>query len=1068
MMKILFILLLGSSFALSAHAEKLLLEVLPTQVKKVEKKLKGKLQKFTTYKSNYFDNLYEYEVSRKNISSEVEKIQAMSIVKSVEKLTQVSGSSIEIPDITIDRTKDPLFIYQWGLAFNGQRILNELTGIKNIELPFVKDSDIGIKDLADLTSKFKKDVLVAVIDTGVDYNHPDLKANIYTNELECIKGEIPFEPETNHDDNEYAGDCKGWNFTGKKDNGSNRPDDFVGHGTHISGIIAGVRNNNYGISGVSNRIKILPIKVLSNTAEDSQTLGTSDRLIKAILYAVQMKADVINLSLGWPLSFDKKHLIEAVQEAVKNGVTVVAAAGNNDHSEPIMPCGYEGVICVGSSDPDKSVSDFSNFGAHVDVLAPGNNILSTYPTANTPLFFDTNGFEIKSGTSQSTPYVSALVASIKGIYAGISEQEVRARVLGSTVGPHIRNKKFANGSLINFNAALVTNISPMLKPSFKGFNRVKIDAKTGKFNFEIKFEHFGTIPDNSSVTIHKQKNIKFDQYDFLLNSETLNIIVTGTISDLTQNLTQQIRLSVVTANKSVKYLFEKRFYIDFTEVSSAKRYEIIGANPKSVTNFETVHYMHHKYDFPFYYTTTKGREPKDGVFVSLFSRVNDKVMNLGRIRLPRAKSILSVHRVDANLDGKADILIRSLIELEKKEGQKEAESTIMYSYLTEKLRPLFFEVEKTPEGRNKIKSFSHMQLRFEKVILQDLNDFSFGIANYGKYGKVLVPVYKTFGDKPKADTNPNPFARLRKRVFSDKIYYYDPVIEGDKSYLITRTINDNSFIDAFKRKIRFKPFEQVFVVKFAKQSFADIKAGKISLLLSHESERKLPKNYVLTISDLQNRVWSVQKTKGEQLNLSSFISERSFMLDAETVLKHDVQSQIIGYQKSTKLSWQEYSLHDDRVEYVSIDQNNILDPLELPIQAYTDGVTSYRFFQTPSRIFLEKNVRGEKIKYSFPVHISSFLPGVLFREQHYPISFVNKGKKYPALYVDSTQISSRNIYLITVDGEKIYAPINFNFNIPKNCKALNPVIIEGYKYEYSIQCFSKNGGSELIYVPLEV
>ena len=93
---------------------------------------------------------------------------------------------------------------------------------------------------------------------------------------------------------------------------------------------------------------------------------------------------------------------------------------------------------------------------------------------------------------------------------------------------------------------------------------------------------------------------------------------------------------------------------------------------------------------------------------------------------------------------------------------------------------------------------------------------------------------------------------------------------------------------------------------------------------------------------------------------------------------------------------------------------------------------------------------------------------MLFREQHYPISFVDKGMKVPALYVDSTQIASRNIYLITFKDDQIYAPISFNVNVPENCKTLNPVIIDTYKYEYSIHCFNDNGKSELIYIPLEV
>jgi hypothetical protein len=1032
------------------------------------KVLKGEWKKFTNHKSAYFSNLYEYKLPGKISDSEIEKLKNLSFVESVETLTQISTSSIKPAEVNTSRSKDPYYIYQWGLDFQGQKVFNELNDIENYLIPGNKNSDIGIGHLDILTKKFKKDVVVAIIDTGVDYNHPDLKNNININSVECENGEIPYEPKESNDDNIYPGDCKGWNFTGKDELGTNQPEDYVGHGTHIAGIISATRNNNTGISGVSNRIKLLPIKVLSNQSEDSQALGTSDRLSKAILYAIAMKADVINLSLGWPLSFDKEHLKEAVKAAVEAGVTVVSAAGNNDHSEPIMPCAYDGVICVGSTDPDQKMSDFSNYGAHVDVLAPGNNILSTYPTASTPLFFDVNGYEIKSGTSQATPYVSALVATIKGVFPELSEDGVKAKLLASTQTPYNTEKKFSNGGIINFSKAM-DKTGSVVKPNFKGFNRVKVNLAEQTFNFSINFKNYGTDFKKAKATFSANGQIDLDQSVFNIDSENMTAVVSGKIKDLNINILQKFSLKVEFGNKSKDYSFEKRFYIEFSEIKTAKAYDIVGANPKSITKMATLNQNHHYHEFPYYYTES---DSKDGIIMSLFTRQGDKVKNIGTALVPDAKSILSIHRVDANLDGTADILIRSLIEIEKidgevdEDGKKETEQTIQYSYLTEKLRPLYSEVEMI-DGARKRKDFSHMRLKFEGVILQDLSDFAFGKVDFGKYGKILVPVYLTYGEQPEADTNPNPFARLRRRVFSSKLYYYEPLIVNEKVELTTRTINDNKFTDKFKRKIRFKPFEQVFMVKFNKQSFNDIKNGEFSILVSHESERKLPRNYILSISDLEKRKWNVNKTKGASLNLSNFITERAFDLNSNTMLAHDSDLKLVGYEKSSRLMWEEYSLSGDRINYNSVVQENTRDTLEYPIKTYFEDDKTFRLFLTPSRIFMDVSKNGESKKLSFPVHVSSFLPGMLFREQHFPISYVENGKKKPALYVDSTQISSRNIYLITADEDKIVAPIKYNVNIPERCKAMNPVVLDGYKYEYSIQCFKKRGKSELIFVPLE-
>ena len=1030
------------------------------------KTFKGKWTLFTHYHSDYFQNLYNYEVNSTLAQNEINRLKSLSITDTIEDIITVTSSSIDPAPISTSKSKDPFYIYQWGLDFQNQKVFNEINDLENQLIKGIKTSDINAGNLDNLNAKFKKDIIVAIIDTGVDYNHPDLFNNIYTNDIECIDGKIPFDPVISHDENIYPGDCKGWDFTGKKELGSNRPEDFVGHGTHLAGIISATRNNNIGLSGFSNRIKILPIKVLTNKGESSQAIGTSDRLSKAILYAISMKADVINLSLGWPLSFDREHLKNAVLEAVKQGVTVVAAAGNNDHSEPIMPCGYQGVICVGSSDPDMKISDFSNFGAHVDVLAPGNNILSTFPTANTPLFFDFNGYEIKSGTSQSTPYVSALVASIKGVHPELSENEVKLRVFNSAKTPYISDNKFSNGSIINFKRAL-EKPGRILKPIFKGFNRVKVDIIDKSFNFEIKLNDFGTNIEDGIITIEKQNNVIFNKRIFKLGPTHKKINVSGKLKNLDINFLQKFTLKISYHGLTDIYKFEKRFYLDLVDSIHIKKFEIIGANPKSVTQISTLNQMHHPYDFPFYYTTT---ENKKGLVVSLFTKKNDKIMNIGTTILPAAKSLLSIHRVDVNNDGKADILVRSLIEVENKGDQlnesSEKSTTIMYSYLNESMNPLFFE-KKVIGNKNKIINHSHMHLNFEGVILQDLKNFAFSKVDFGKYGKISIPVYTTYGAQPSSDTNPNPFSQLRRRVFSSKIYFFEPKISEKGVSLTTRTFNTNKFTDSFKKKIGFRPFEQVFVVKFMQQSFSDIKTGKFSLLISHESERKLPHNYTLKVHDLINRKWSLDEIKGQNLNLSDFITERAYDLTKKSQYEHDVTLQIIGYEKSSSLMWEEYTIKENRLNALSIVQKNIFDPLEFPIKTYISGEKTFRFYLTPSRIYLEQRDAENKKTFTFPVHVSSFLPGVLFREQHYPISLFASGENKPAIYVDSTQISSRNIYLITTDEEKMYAPVRFNFNIPENCKALNPVVIDAYKYEYSIQCFNTNGTSEIIYVPLE-
>jgi len=148
------------------------------------------------------------------------------------------------------------------------------------------------------------------------------------------------------------------------------------------------------------------------------------RVAKAIYYAVDRKVDVINLSLGWPKSIDTHYVRKAFQYAFDHGVSIVAAAGNNDSQYPIFPCAYKAVICVGSHSIDNKISAFSNYGGHVDVAAAGDNILSTYPGTMQQRFFPSNGYEIKNGTSFASPVISAYVAILKTIDNSLSQKDI--------------------------------------------------------------------------------------------------------------------------------------------------------------------------------------------------------------------------------------------------------------------------------------------------------------------------------------------------------------------------------------------------------------------------------------------------------------------------------------------------------------------------------------------------------------------------------------------------------------------------------------------------------------------
>lgn len=233
-------------------------------------------------------------------------------------------------------------------------------------------------------------ITVAVIDTGIDLDHPDLAANLVA----------------------------GKSFV----SGTSSADDDAGHGTHVAGIIAAVSNNG-GVIGVAPEASLMPVKVL-----DSAGSGSIAEVADGIIWAADNGAEVINLSLGTVSS--SATLKEAVDYAYKQGVLVVAAGGNCGDSsyylngcsyqdQPVYPGAYSNVMAVASTDSSDNQSSFSNQGSYIDVAAPGSTIYSTYPASS---------YATMSGTSMATPHVAGLAALVWSKNSGLTNQEVGAQI----------------------------------------------------------------------------------------------------------------------------------------------------------------------------------------------------------------------------------------------------------------------------------------------------------------------------------------------------------------------------------------------------------------------------------------------------------------------------------------------------------------------------------------------------------------------------------------------------------------------------------------------------------------
>ncbi|MBV6421769.1 MAG: hypothetical protein DAHOPDDO_03050 [Ignavibacteriaceae bacterium] len=266
-------------------------------------------------------------------------------------------------------------------------------------------------------------VLLGIIDTGIDYLHPDLKNKIWFNPGESGNGK-----ETNgidDDNNGFVDDYRGWDFTdrvgfpfdstgGDYLNWDNDPFDEYGHGTYISGI-AGAETNNYtGIAGVAPNIKLVNLR-----AFDPGGYGEEDDVAAAILYAVQMKVKVLNMSFG-DYSFSYV-LRDVIRYAYSKNIVLVGSSGNQNSPDPHYPSGYSEVISVGNSTQNDFRAGNSNYGSTLDMMAPGTQIITTARN---------NNYASINGTSAATPHVAAAAALILSL-GNFSNEEVK-QILKST------------------------------------------------------------------------------------------------------------------------------------------------------------------------------------------------------------------------------------------------------------------------------------------------------------------------------------------------------------------------------------------------------------------------------------------------------------------------------------------------------------------------------------------------------------------------------------------------------------------------------------------------------------
>ena len=382
-----------------------------------------------------------------DVSTALEAFLGQDSVVFAEPNYRISLDETNIPD-------DSYFTSLWGLNNTGQ------TG-------GTADADIDAAEAWSITTG-SSSTIVAVIDTGVDYNHVDLAANMWTNSGETQGDGI------DNDGNGYVDDYYGWDWS----NNDNDPMDDHSHGTHVAGTIGAVGDNGLGVVGVNWQVQIMALKVM-----DASGSGYLSDAAKALDYAVNQGAVVSNHSYSGT-SYSST-LYNAIVNARNHDHIVVAAAGNNgtNNDQTLRyPASYDvdNVITVAATDHRDNLASWSNYGVStVDLAAPGVSIRSTTPN---------NGYGYKSGTSMATPHVAGAVALVHSAYPDWDYAQLRDAILDNVDPTASVATKTITGGRLNVANVLGTFLSVSLADqviSENGGSTTGTVSRTGDFTYPL-------------------------------------------------------------------------------------------------------------------------------------------------------------------------------------------------------------------------------------------------------------------------------------------------------------------------------------------------------------------------------------------------------------------------------------------------------------------------------------------------------------------------------------------------------------------------------------------------------
>lgn len=883
-------------------------------------------------------------------------------------------------------SNDVFISYQWALQNEGQRLLRDTDDIHPILTESRSGFDIQWKELQDLLrNKKRRETVIAIVDSGVSSSHEDIKDNV----------------------------LKGFNFTAPNEKLQNDTNDDLGHGTHIAGIIAAHIHNANGIAGVAENIKILPLKVYSAKKETGIN-SFIERVTKAINYAVESKVDVINLSMGWPLMIDQENIQKAIQRALDQNITVVAGAGNDGHSLRVLPCSYDGVICVGASGLGGDVPNFSNYGGQVDIMAPGEAILSLWPPLLMSKNFGLRKYNISSGTSQAAPFVSAAAAILKSIYPNISNDEITARLFTSARSDLSWDQKFALNGLLQIASAVKAKPQVVVRPVLKKLDQIYVHPVSGEFSFQLPIRNYWTQASAVQIQIDSTNtNIEWSKKSFSLGlmseQETRLIKIQGRLRDLSINNKLNFTVEIQSAGQQSKFTHESTLALKTDQLKNLKVYHHL-PEMKSV-----VDYTSRNKNAEFYSQKTSDL----GIELTIYRFSENQLLARGTYFIPQAVNLyphIGFSRVDMNCDGIEDYFVTAIIK-------KGKDIEIKHFVLDQNMKLL--------NARDSVWNF------VDEGILIHQPSLKFVEWDSRYFGKTALPVFWSKGAIPEADLNPDPFDRITE--VRRGLYYYMPYLENGVVKLKTRLLTNEQNLAQIRKKIGARFDQEITLLNFKVKNNRIIEVifslGISADLRYYTAEFDLNKddiivtNLKLPAMDLRFHI-AKNMTENKVAFFGIYKNElaRLLILDTQT---REVQD----YELSSN------SAENGIVSMLAVNEDDSF------VNVFVEGVESFLFYKISKK-------NGSVSKSVDPIHRFSYLPGQFFTDVLHPME-VNQNI---SIYVDSSWINSRNVHTSTAGSNGIQTPVRWSLELAERCVSLNPkkVLSSDRNLSYLFLCQQNN------------